>query len=123
MIVKLIVVILPNVVPCMRMYVRSVSVSMPVSFKRNAHPCFPGVPPPAVILEKVILKYDTEEKDEVVEVALCVISLTDKFRKKRNRNIFCHRLFLSLVVCLSVINCVSDRLYFLVLKYIIDKKT
>ncbi|KAK6009025.1 hypothetical protein OSTOST_26088 [Ostertagia ostertagi] len=34
---------------------------------KNAYPCFPGVPPPPAIFEKVILKLDAERDDEDYE--------------------------------------------------------
>ncbi|EYC33550.1 hypothetical protein Y032_0002g854 [Ancylostoma ceylanicum] len=34
---------------------------------KNAYPCFPGVPPPPAVYEKVILKLDAERDEEEAE--------------------------------------------------------
>uniref|UniRef100_A0A1I7WTZ8 INCENP_ARK-bind domain-containing protein n=1 Tax=Heterorhabditis bacteriophora TaxID=37862 RepID=A0A1I7WTZ8_HETBA len=38
-----------------------------VYLQKNAYPCFPGVPPPPTIYEKVILKYDNDKDDDETE--------------------------------------------------------
>ncbi|ETN80316.1 hypothetical protein NECAME_02448 [Necator americanus] len=71
MIAKLIAVISWNAEVCMTMYVLFPFLSAfmlcePIGREdeKNAYPCFPGVPPPPAVYEKVILKLDAERDEE-----------------------------------------------------------
>ncbi|CAJ0606811.1 unnamed protein product [Cylicocyclus nassatus] len=66
---------------------------------KNAYPCFPGVPPPPAIYEKVILKLDGEKEDEMIFLlkypgifANNSSHIISHFRKMRNNQLACEEL-------------------------------